>query len=120
MAKLGLAFAAPFLALILASCSSPSPQEQIDQRERDLMAPLKTKYPDVVMGYDFKGTTVDISIDPNAMLSLDEDAETSMKNAAVERWKSAWHATHNGQHGTVTVRLIDFRGTPYFKKSERV
>ena len=114
------ALAAAIVATIIASCSpAPSPQQQTEERERDLMAPLKTKYPTVVTGYDFKGTTVDISVDPNELLQLGEDEQAAMEAAALDRWKSTWHATHSG-HAVVTVRLIDFRGTPWSKKSARV
>ena len=104
---------------LLCACSSPSPAQQTEQRERDLMGQLKTKYPDVVMGFDFHGTAVDVSIDPNGMIALGEDDEAAMKAAALQRWKTTWIQTHPGAHATVTVHLIDFRGKPYYSASTK-
>ncbi len=106
---------------VLAACAqTPSPQAQTEQRERDAMAQVKTKYPDVVEGFDFKGNALDVSIDANGLVSMDEDAEDALKADVAKRWRMAWAATHPGAHGTITLRLIDFRGTPYYKAAIRV
>ena len=113
--------AALSLLPLLPACSpAPSPQEQTENRERELMTPLKTKYPDAVVGFDFHGTSVDVSIDPNGMIAMGEDDEAAMKAAALQRWKGAWTQTHPRAHATLQVRLIDFRGTPYYKTSAKV
>jgi len=78
------------------------------------MAPLKAAYPGAVMGFDFHGPVVDVSIDMNGLEDLDDDTEAAMKKAAVTRWRSAWIATHPRQHATLTIRLIDFQGRPEF------
>lgn len=83
------------------------------------MDQLKTKYPDVVMGFDFHDAAVDVSIDPNGMIALGEDGEAAMKAQILQRWKAAWLQTHPGAHTTVTVHLIDFRGKPYYTESTK-
>lgn len=108
------------LCSLATACSTPSDQAQLEQKERDLLAPLKTAYSDQVMGYDFKGTTLDISIDANAVLSMDADAEDAMKARALRDWKSTWAASHPGQHATIRVRMVDFRGTKYADESAKV
>lgn len=113
-------FVGAILCLVASGCSKPSDQAQVEQKERDLLAPLKTTYSDQVMGYDIKETTLDISIDANAVLSMDADAEDAMKGRALRDWKSTWVATHPGQHATVRVRMIDFRGTNYADESAKV
>lgn len=112
---------AALLLLPLVACSpAPSPQAQTEQRERDLMGALKTQYPDVVTGFDFHGNAVDVSVDPDALLSMDEDAEAALKAASLERWKTAWTQTHKGAHATITLRLIDYRGNRYYNASAKV
>jgi hypothetical protein len=108
------------LAFVVACSSSPSKSDQIEDQERAALAPLKAKYPDVVMGYDFHGPSVDISVDLNAMTSMDEPVEDAMKAQALRDWKSAWVTAHPGQHGVLTVRILDFRGNQESKESTRV
>lgn len=102
------------IATIAACSPAPSPSQKTDAAERAAMAPLKASYPDAVMGFDFHGTTLDVSIDMNGLISLDEDQEDALKKAAVSRWRSTWRASHPHQHGTLTIRLIDFQGRPEF------
>ncbi len=78
------------------------------------MAPLKATFPDVVMGFDFHGATVDVSIDLNGLVSMDEEAEAAMKAKAVKQWQTTWRASHPHRHGVLTVRFIDFQGHPEF------
>ena len=83
------------------------------------MAPLKEKYPDVVMGFDFHGKTADVSVDLNQEEQMDDDKEDAMRKDAVTMWRSAWMASHPRQHGTLTVRFLDFRANVTWKKSVR-
>lgn len=106
-------------ALIAACSSSPNAAQETDAAERAAMAPLKSAYPDAVMGFDFHGTTVDVSIDLNGLVSLDEDTEAAMKKAAVARWHSTWMAAHPNQHATLTIRFIDFQGHPEFTETTK-
>lgn len=78
------------------------------------MAPLKAAYPGAVMGFDFHGSRVDVSIDMNGLEDLDDDTEAAMKAKAVALWRSAWTASHPHRHEKLTVRLIDFQGRPQF------
>jgi hypothetical protein len=112
--------AAVTLAFVVACSSSPSKTEQIEDQERAALAPLKAKYPDIIMGYDFHGQSVDVSVDLNAMMSIDEPVEDAMKAQALRDWKSAWLATHPNEHGLLTVRIIDFRGNQESKETTRV
>ena len=79
------------------------------------MAPLKARYASVVMGFDFQGNTVNISIDPNAALDLDDDQEKAMRDQALRDWHHAWLRAHPNEHAQLTARIIDFRGTQYWK-----
>lgn len=118
MVKLCITVAA--LAALAACAQAPTAQAQAESRERDTMAQVKAKYPDVVMGFDFKGNALDVSIDANSLVSMDEDAEDALKADAAKRWRAAWTEAHPGAHGTITLRLIDFRGTTYYKTAIRV
>lgn len=109
-------FAAAAVLLTLIACNAqPSPDEQRETTERAGMTPLKDHYPDVVTGFDFHGNSVDVSVDPNGEMDLDDDKDAAMKAEALRRWRAAWTQTHPGAHGTLTVRVIDFRGTLYWK-----
>lgn len=83
------------------------------------MTPLKDHYPDVVMGFDFHGNSVDVSVDVNSENDMDDSKDAAMKAEALRRWRSAWMQTHPGAHGTLTVRILDFRGTVYWKGTIR-
>lgn len=84
------------------------------------MEPFKSKYSDTIMGFDFKGTSVDISIDANALMSMDDDSEAALKSQAIRDWANTWRNTHPGKHATVTLRILDFRGTQYAKEFAKV
>ncbi len=112
--------AAATLLLALIACNSqPSPDEQRETTERAAMTPLKDHYPDVVMGFDFHGNTVDVSVDVNNEMDLDDPKDAAMKDEALRRWRTAWMQTHPGQHGTLTVRVLDFRGQLSWKGTVR-
>lgn len=101
--------------LALSACSAPSPQERIEATQRDAMAPLKAHYAEIVTGFDFQGNTLNVSIDPNAALDLDDDQEKAMRAEALRDWRGAWLRAHPNEHAQLTVRIIDFRGTQYWK-----
>ncbi len=94
----------------IAACSSPTLRERVEARERELMTPLHTRYADVVMGFDFHGPSVDVSIDANALESTDDSVVDAMKSEALRRWRATWLDANPGHHALLTVRLIDFRG----------
>jgi hypothetical protein len=107
-------------AALIAACSSPpTSAENIESGERAAMAPLKTAYPDVVMGFDFHGPVVDVSIDMDGLEAMDDDVEAAMKKRAVTQWRSAWIATHPNQHGKLTIRIVDFRGNAQFTETTK-
>jgi hypothetical protein len=106
--------------LALSACGGPSPQEQIETSERAAMTPVKDTYPDVVMGFDFHGPVVDMSVDLNKEIDMDDPAEAAMKADALKRWRAAWLQTHPHQHAMLTVRILDFRGTVTWKQTEKV
>lgn len=98
------------LVALLASCAPPSPQTQIEDAERAALTPFKTQYSDIIMGYDFHGTRVDVSIDLNQYVTLEPDDESALKDEALKRWRSAWLASHPHQHAKLTLRFLDLRG----------
>jgi hypothetical protein len=100
------------LLVCLASCAPhPSAQEQIDAKETAALAPLKAKYPDIVVAFNLKGTTeLDIAIDANGYISTGDDAVEAFKARASRDWRTAWSASHPQQHALLTVRLMDFMG----------
>jgi hypothetical protein len=115
------AAALALFALAVTACSSsPSPQERIDASERNAMAPLKAHYPTVVMGFDFHGTSVDVSIDTNAEIDLDDSQDAAMRREALVDWKAAWQRAHPGEHAHLTVRILNFRGVEQWKGTTKV
>ncbi len=106
------------LLIALAACSSsPSPQERVETTERDAMQPLKTHYPDVVMGFDFHGTTADVSVDLNEEIQMDDAKENAMRAEAVRDWRAAWLRAHPHEHAKLLVRILDFRGNVTWKST---
>ncbi len=114
----------PLLAAALfalgACASQPSPSQQVHATERAAMAPLKAHYPDVVMGFDFHGTTVNVSVDSNQLYQMDDDKEAALKAEALRTWRTAWLDAHPHQHGTLTMRIIDFRAVEQFHSQTKV
>jgi hypothetical protein len=105
------------LALLLAACASQqSPAQRVESIERAAMTPLKTQYPDVIMGFDFHGTSVDVSVDINAMDQMDDDKEDAMRAAALRDWRNAWLQAHPHGHAKLTMRIINFRGVQESKR----
>jgi hypothetical protein len=97
-----------FVCLTFAACA-PSPQEQTESAERTSLASYKAAYPDVVMGFDFHGNTLDVSVDLNEMVHMEADDEEAVKVAGLAAWRKAWAAQHPGQHAKLTVRFLDFQ-----------
>lgn len=110
------------LTVLLAACSSPqSPQERAEAQERaQLNDTYKARYPDVVMGFDFHGPSVDVSIDLQALISMDEDKEDTLKSDAIRAWRNAWTAAHPHEHALLTARIVDFKGNEEFRSTAHV
>lgn len=103
--------AAALTALVLAACSSPTPNQRVDEAEVAALAPLKQKYPDIVMGFDVKPqTTLIVSLDLQHYLDADDDTIAALKRDALVRWRAAWVAAHPRAHATLRVHFIDFIG----------
>ena len=99
------------LGCVLAACSSPAPSvNPVIAKEQSAVAPLKTKYKDVITGVEVKDRTLIMYVEPNAMSSMDEDSEAAMKADALARWKKAWAQAHPHQHGTVHLSVRDYFG----------
>lgn len=113
------AIAALFVALCACS-AQPTADERIDATERAAMQPLKTHYPDVVMGFDFHGTAVDVSVDVNEEIQMDDQAEDAMRAEAVRAWREAWLHAHPHQHARLSLRFLDFRGNTGWKSTTSV
>ena len=97
--------------LVLTACSSPSPQETAQNQELATLAPLKQKYQDVVMGFDFKpGETLVVSLDLQNYNGMGDDDQAAMKKTVVAAWRKAWQDAHPGQHATIHLKFIDFIG----------
>jgi hypothetical protein len=98
-------------AVLLAACSSPSPQEAAQNQELATLAPLKQKYQDVVMGFDFKpGETLVVSLDLTNYNGMSDDDQAAMKKVVASTWRNAWQQAHPGQHATIHLKLSDFIG----------
>lgn len=96
---------------VLAACSSPAPSvNPVIAKEQSALAPLKTKYKDVVTGVDVKDRTLVLYVEPNAMYSMDEDSEAAMKADALARWKKIWGSAHPHRHGTLRLSVRDYFG----------
>lgn len=109
------------LAATLAACSSPSPHQQVGDAEIAAMAPLKQRYPDVVMGFDVRPqSTLIVSVDLQHYIDTDDDTLAAMKRVALARWRAAWIAAHPHAHGIVRVRFIDFIGRKVDEETAQV
>ncbi len=98
------------VALNTACAPHPTAQEQINATETAALAPLKAKYPDIVVAFDPKGTLLDISIDANGYISTGDDDVARFKANVSHDWLAAWSSAHPHQHALLTVRLVDFVG----------
>src|SRR6185312_3572292 len=97
--------------VLLTACSSPSPQEAAQNQELTALAPLKQKYRDVVMGFDFKpGETLVVSLDLNNYNGMGDNDQDAMKKVIAATWRKAWQQAHPGQHATTHLKLMDFIG----------
>jgi hypothetical protein len=99
------------LLLALTACSSQSPDERAQSQETAALASLKQKYPDVVMGFDFKPhDTLVVSLDLQNYDGMNDDDQDRMKKDILAAWRSAWQQTHPGEHATIRTQIIDFVG----------
>ena len=110
MARLWSRAALALLVALAACAPHPSASEQLTARETAALAPLKAKYPDIVVAFAPQGTRLDISIDANGYISTGDDVVAAFKARASRDWRSAWIAAHPHQHALLTVRMTDFIG----------
>lgn len=97
--------------VLLTACSSPSPQEAAQNQELATLTPLKQKYQDVVMGFDFKpNETLVVSLDINNYNGMGDDDQDAMKKTIAATWRKAWQEAHPGTHATIRLKLMDFIG----------
>jgi hypothetical protein len=108
-------------ACALTACSAPAPHvNSLIAKEQAAVAPLKSKYKDVITGLDVKDRTLIMYVEPNAMSSMDEDAEAAMKADALHRWQKAWTGAHPHQHGKLSLSVRDYFGREISTQSVNV
>jgi hypothetical protein len=110
-------------SIVLAGCSQPATQGTAGQtadREAAAFQPLKAKYAPVITGIDVKGTTLDLFVDADQLISMDEPVEDKMKAEALSRWRTIWKADNPGKHATLRVRLRNYYGETQFSESAKV
>lgn len=97
--------------VVLAACSSPSAEEAAQNQELAALTPLRQKYQDVVVGFDFKPKeTLIVSLDLNNYNGMGDDDQDAMKKVIVATWRKAWLEAHPGQHATIHLQFMDFIG----------
>jgi hypothetical protein len=110
MARLWSSAGLALLVALGACAPHPSPQEEIVAKETASLAPLKAKYPYIVVAFNPSEARLDIAIDANGYISTDDDVVTAFKARASHDWRVAWSSAHPNQHAMLTVRLVDFMG----------
>jgi hypothetical protein len=99
------------LATLVVACSSPSAQERTNAAELAAVAPLRTQYSGVEMGFDIRSPeTLIVSLDLQSYFDMDDDAVAAMQRNTLRRWRAAWTAAHPHEHAVLHVRFIDFIG----------
>jgi hypothetical protein len=110
--------AAVALLTVVAACSAPqSATERAQSAELAQLAPLKTKFPGVLTGFDIRGdTTLVVSVDVQAIIDTMEDSDQQgMRSIVLDTWRDAWRAAHPHEHAKLNVRFIDYRGNKVFE-----
>jgi hypothetical protein len=108
-------------AALAVACSSPSPQQRTTDAEIAAMAPLKSRYSGLVMGFDVRPpATLLVSLDLQQYIETGDDTIAAMKRDALARWRSAWIAAHPHSHAELRVRFIDFIGRKVGEESTQV
>ena len=117
----GLRFLArAVVATLVVACSSPSAQERTNDAELAAVAPLRTQYSGVEMGFDIRSpNTLIVSLDLQSYLDMDDDAVAAMQRNTLGHWRSAWGAAHPHAHAALHVRFIDFIGRKVAELSSR-
>jgi len=113
-------FSAASALVVLGACAGPSATEAGAARETAAMQPMRGEFDDTVVGFDAKGTRLDVAIDLNEWETIDDDADQAIKTEALDRWKKAWSKENPGKHATLTVRLIDYHGREFYRESAKV
>ena len=80
---------------------------------------LRTKYHDVVTGWDVKGNTLVIYSNRDEVLSMDEDSEDAMAQQLLQDWTRIWHANHRGKNAKLALKLDDFYGAEIMHLTSR-
>jgi hypothetical protein len=106
----------------LAACSqsSGSAANTVLDKENAAASVLKTRYKDVVMGTDVKGTTLLMYVDVDNMYSMSADDEAAMKADALNRWSKIWSSAHPHRHSLVRLSVRDYYGKEIYASSARV
>ncbi|HET7812736.1 MAG TPA: hypothetical protein VFL13_00025 [Candidatus Baltobacteraceae bacterium] len=125
MSNFRLAPAAVLLVLATACAPPPkplSPTQAIEAKELAAVDALhlRTKYKDIVMGDDVKGTTLVVYADRNNVDSMDEQAEDAMVGDTLVRWKAIWSANHPHKHAKLVVSVRDFYASQIVAQSTQV
>jgi len=113
-------FSAALAFVVISACSGPSPQEASLAREMAYMQPMRSESNDTVVGFDIKGTQMNVGIDLNEWETIDDDADQAIRTEALSRWKTAWSKENPGKHATLTVRLVDYHGHEFFRETAKV
>ncbi len=110
-----------FATVLLAACSTQTPTQSARDAELTAMTAVKSVYPGVLTGFDIQhGTTLVAAFDTEALDSMDEATEGTMKADVLKRWARAWSAQHPHRHATLTVRFIDFLARPESTETTKV
>ena len=113
-------FAHAVVATLAVACSSPSAQERASAAELAAVAPLRTQYSGVVMGFDIRpANTLIVSLDLQSYIDMDDNAVAAMRRTVLRRWCSAWSAAHPNTHAVLHLRFIDFIGRKVAELSSR-
>lgn len=109
------------LGLLATACSAPATQQQTADAEIARLAPLKSQYKNVVMGFDVQhDTTLVVSLDLQNYIGMDDNTVDAMKSDTVKRWRTTWKSAHPHAHATLHVRFIDFVGRKVAEESTHV
>ena len=89
-----------------------TPAQQIQAREMHALDALhlRTKYHDVVTGWDIKGNTLVVYANRDEVLSMDEYSEDALAQQLLQNWTQIWQANHRGKSAKLMLKLDDFYG----------
>jgi PBP1b-binding outer membrane lipoprotein LpoB len=109
------------LAVLLAACSAPAPQQRVNDAELAAMATIKHQYGALVSGFEIRPqNTLIVSVDLQEYIESDDQTIAAMKRDTLARWRTAWLAAHPHAHDVLHVRFIDFIGRHVATETTRV